>query len=120
MSAPDVVIVDDGTAGIVVQVDDDAAIAVSLIDPVTVIELTPIGYPGEQGPPGPAGGIVAFEHVQSSAATTWTIAHNLGVRPVVSVTTTGGLQMLGNVVYLSDLTLQITFAVAVAGVARCV
>lgn len=117
MSGPNVVIVDDGLVPIDVHVDDDAPIVVSVPTPATTIDVIAIGYPGVQGEPG---GSPAFTHVQSSAETTWTIAHNLGFRPTVSVTTTGGLQMLGDVVHLSDNTLQLTFAVAVAGIARCV
>lgn len=69
------------------------------------------------GPPGPAGS--AYVHTQASALTTWTIPHNLGYRPTVTVTTLGGAEVIGGeVIHLSVNTLQIDFDIAFAGQAR--
>ncbi len=80
--------------------------------PVTVISVTD----GGNGGPGTS----RHYHTQSSAAAAWTVAHNLGFRPSVSVTTTGGVETLGGeVVHLSAVTLQIIFDVPFAGFAHC-
>lgn len=65
-------------------------------------------------------GSVSYEHVQNTATGLWTVAHNLGFRPTVTVTTTGGLEVAGGeVVHLSLYTLTIEFDVAFSGRARC-
>lgn len=64
---------------------------------------------------GSAGG---YDHVQNSAATTWTINHNLGYRPAVSLLSVGGVEMEATVTHISANQVQATFASAVAGRAR--
>ena len=75
-----------------------------------------VGFQGPQGAPGAAG----YNHTQGSASVTWTIAHNLGMHPIVQARTVGGVLMLGEVVHLSNNVAQISFTSAVAGTARCV
>jgi hypothetical protein len=48
-------------------------------------------------PFGSGGGIVGYVHTQGSAATTWTINHNLGYKPVVQVYNAGSLQMIAEI-----------------------
>lgn len=74
---------------------------------------------GLQGPTGPAGA-AGHNHTQGSAATVWTIAHNLGYRPCVDARDTGGAVMLGEALHLSLNVVQITFTTAIAGTARCI
>lgn len=71
---------------------------------------------GVQGPPG----IVArHEHVQASAAATWTVNHNLGVWPsAVTVLSPGGVEVNAEVVHVSVNQLTIHFAAPYAGRAR--
>jgi hypothetical protein len=72
------------------------------------------------GAPGAGGGAAFYyEHVQAAAATTWTINHNLAARPNVALLTTGGVQMLAEVVHLNTNQAQALFDVAVAGRAIC-
>lgn len=57
---------------------------------VNDLELTapgPQGPPGADGAPGPAGaaGGSVVEHVQSVAASTWTVLHNFGRRSQVTI-----------------------------------
>ena len=74
----------------------------------------PVGPPGANGSPG-----TSYEHTQASASALWTVAHNLGFRPAVSILTTGGVEILGGeILHLSVNTLQITFDEAFAGSAR--
>lgn len=73
------------------------------------------------GPRGPKGDATGFYmHTQSSAASTWTVAHNLGYRPLVTPLSVGGLEMIGTVLHLSENTLEISFEIPISGSARLV
>jgi hypothetical protein len=52
-----------------------------------------------QGQIGSGSGDKHYRHLQSSAATTWHIVHNLGKRPSIQVVDTAGNVMLGDVQY---------------------
>lgn len=68
-----------------------------------------------------AGAGARYVHTQSSAAAVWTISHNLGFRPVASVFTVGGLEvLLPEILHLSNNNLTITFDTAQAGSAAMV
>jgi hypothetical protein len=76
--------------------------------------------PGWQ-PPGDVG-TITYIHTQAVASTTWTINHGLGWKPNVSVFDSGGTQIGGTVVHVSDTQLTISFtlgggAYAVSGYA---
>jgi len=58
-----------------------------------------------------------YEYTQSSAATVWTITHNLGFYPNVFTIDSNGREIEGVVTPVSTNTLQITFSSPVAGVA---
>jgi hypothetical protein len=53
-----------------------------------------------------------------SAATLWTINHNLGFRPAVAILDSGGNEIEADVVHTGPNQLVIHFAIPVAGVAR--
>ncbi len=74
-----------------------------------------------QGPPGPSGTAAGtYTHTQTSSLSVWTVAHNLGFRPSVTVMTTGGVGVEGSeVLHVSNNVLTITFDVAFSGTARC-
>lgn len=65
---------------------------------------------------GGGGGSITF--TQGLPASVWTVAHNLGRRPAVSVLTTAGDLVDGDVRHLNPNNLTITFAAAFAGVAE--
>jgi hypothetical protein len=67
----------------------------------------------------PAGpGTLAYQHVQATAATTWTITHNLSFRPnVTAVDSTGRAIVPGAVDYPSATAVTLTFSAAVGGAA---
>jgi hypothetical protein len=88
-------------------------IVVELFDLDITVDLIPTGIPG---PPGPSGG---YTHTQASAATTWTIPHNLGYRPAVQAFSPGGVQTIGTLTHLDLNTCTLSFVVPVAGTARC-
>ena len=70
------------------------------------------------GPPG-AGSALTVTHTQAAPALVWTINHNLGFRPAVSVLSVGGLELLGaTVTHVSAQQLTIAFSAPTAGSAR--
>lgn len=53
---------------------------------------------GTQGVPGPG---VRYQHDQSVPSSIWTVNHNLGLRPQVSVLSSGGVSLLTEIVHTS-------------------
>jgi hypothetical protein len=73
-----------------------------------------------QVPPGGGGFTVAYRHVQSSAASTWTINHGLTFRPnVTAVDSTGHEITPGDVNYTTGTQVVLTFSASVGGEAYC-
>jgi len=86
---------------------------------VSALTAGPQGIRGLQGEPGPAGPASAFfVYNQATAASEWTINHNLGFKPSVQAFDTGSQQIEGLVTHLSINTTAIVFVVPVAGFAR--
>lgn len=86
-------------------------------DGVTTWNLLPYGgLQGPQGIPGEAsGGDLSYLHEQASASATWTITHNLGKYPSVTVVDSAGDECEGNVNHVSLTQTVITFSAAFAG-----
>lgn len=61
--------------------------------------------------------LVSYEHVQGSDSAVWTIEHNLGFYPSVSVFLSSGDVVEGAIEHQSTNTLTITFSVAISGTA---
>ena len=60
-----------------------------------------------------------FTHTQSSAASSWTINHNLGKKPSVTVTTAAtGAQVIGEVTYTNNNSLVVSFEASFNGIAH--
>ena len=57
----------------------------------------------------------SYVHVESVAASVWTIVHGLGKFPSVSVVDSGLTEVEGDVQYLDPNTVQITFSAAFSG-----
>ena len=95
---------------------------VSLVKPG--VSVTPVGR-GLQGPMGPAGldGVAGsnnrYEHSQPSAASAWTVNHNLGYRPQVQALSVGGMALLAEVLHTSGNQALVYFDVPTAGLALC-
>lgn len=71
--------------------------------------------PGQlRGPRGLAGG-ETFTWTQSIALAIWTIAHNLGKYPSVIVVDTTGDQVIPDVTYIDQNTIQVTHGLPMAG-----
>jgi hypothetical protein len=60
----------------------------------------------------------AFEHIQSTPASTWVVNHNLGFRPNVSVKSVGGLEVDTEVLHISTNQVQILFDTNFTGIAN--
>lgn len=71
---------------------------------------------GPQGPPGVGG--LAMNFNQVSPADEWLINHNFGYYPNINLYTTGGMEMLGQIVNVSVNQIRVYFTVPVAGSAR--
>lgn len=59
-----------------------------------------------------------FIHTQGSAATSWTVNHNLGFRPAVEVFSAGGAEVDAEILHTSLNQTVISFNAAVTGSAR--
>lgn len=57
----------------------------------------------------------SYAHTQSVSSATWTITHNLGYRPAVSVVDSGGNYVVGDVNYVSVNSLTISFSAPFGG-----
>jgi hypothetical protein len=87
-------------------------IPVSTTDPLTGQTLV---FDGSRYVPA-ASGDLHYTHTQSSASTTWSVGHNLGKFPSVSVVSGGNL-VVANVAHTDANNLVITFSAATSGVA---
>lgn len=94
-----------------------------MTDVTVVVEAAPvvvrIVVAGPQGPQGIPGG-TSYTHTQGSAAATWTINHNLGFRPVITLLSVGGVEIVGEVAHVSLNQAVAQFSAPVAGSARCI
>jgi hypothetical protein len=105
--------VDTGAPGSAAQVLNVGTTSDAVFDFVI-----PQGPVGPQGPPGLDTGF--YRHNQGGPSTQWTVAHNLGFRPAVTVVDSAEEVIFPDVVtYLDDNTVQIDFSVPVGGYAYC-
>lgn len=92
---------------------------------ISIIEVAkqgPQGPPGPQGPQGipgapGSGGDLNYTHIQIAATTLWSVIHNLGKFPSVTVIDSGDNEVIGDVLYLSNNSLEISFTVPFSGTA---
>ena len=86
---------------------------------VTVLQVGqgPSGPKGDKGDTGQAGS--THEHHQTTAASTWTVNHNLGFRPAVTILSVGGAQMLAEVIHASLNQVLVYFDEPMTGLAVC-
>jgi hypothetical protein len=77
----------------------------------------PQGAQGPQGPQGDPSGPVSYTHTQYSASATWSITHNLGYKPNVTVSDSAGTIIEGEIAYPSSSTIVLNFSSAFAGTA---
>lgn len=82
-------------------------------EPATVVVTR-----GIPGPPGGGAG-AAYIHTQAIALAIWTVAHNLGRWPSVTVTDHLGRRIEPDVAYLSADLVQVTHGTPLTGFAYC-
>lgn len=82
-----------------------------------VVTLGQQGPPGPPGPPGEGGGpggepgtSFYYVHTQMTPSADWHIVHNLGGRPAVTIADSAGAVVIGDVRYLGDNELIVTFS----------
>jgi len=57
----------------------------------------------------------SYVHTQSISASTWTISHNMGFFPSVSVVDNGGNMVIGDVLYITENQVSISFSASFGG-----
>ena len=86
------------------------------------IVVTAPGPQGEAGVSGIQSGeiaeLVSYRHLQGSAATVWTVNHNLNFYPNVTVYDRANSMVEGTVSHTNATTLSITFSAAISGKAH--
>ena len=75
---------------------------------------------GERGPIGPGGTASSFDFTQATPSAVWTIAHNRGAYPTVTLKSVGNVEMMGTITHLSLNVVQVNFNTPVAGTARLI
>lgn len=94
---------------------DPAVIEVLVQDGPQIVEVL---IPGETGPAGAAA--QAYVHQQPSPLATWTVNHNLGLRPLVTVLSPGGIEVEAEIIHASANQALVLFNSPSAGSARCI
>lgn len=102
---------------VVVNANDIEVFQASNPSPVVeVVGVGPQGAPGEPGAPGAAP--QAYRHVQSTPASTWLVAHNLGYKPAIGeIKDSGGSLWFGTPNHVDDNNFTVSFFVAGSPVA---
>lgn len=120
-----VIVVEEGAGTVTVVIDEDGPTQV-IEDETTVIEVDEgvVGPPGPAGPAGPAGepgsagvGSGYYVHTQAVSSAVWTIVHNLGYFPAVSVVDTANTTVIGSIQYLDANSIQVSFSAPFSGTA---
>ena len=60
-------------------------------------------------------GRVSYEHIQGTASNSWTITHNLGFKPNVTVIDSAGTIYEGEIAYTNTSTLTVSFSASFSG-----
>ena len=92
---------------LVVHVEEDIITVGATETKPSIIE---IGIIGPQGPPG-----TTYIHHQQVAAKTWRVEHDLGGYPSVTVVDSSGRYVIGDVQYLDENTIEVSFSASFAG-----
>lgn len=121
MPIENVTIVESGIQNI--SITEAGVKIVTIVEPVTKIVTQsiqgpsgPQGLTGPQGATGPSGtGDSRYVHSQGAPSDTWTITHNLGKFPSVTVVDSGDNTVIGDVQYIDSNTVQVAFSVPFGG-----
>ena len=83
-------------------------VTIEVVEQAVVISEAVVGLQGTSGDK-------HYQHVQSTPSATWSITHNLGKRPSVTVVDSGGNEWITKVEYVSDNALVIRFTAPFSG-----
>ena len=99
--------------------EQDKRVAIEVVEQEVVISEAVVGLPGPPGPAGPPGdgSDKHYEHTQSVPSAEWTITHNLGKKPAVSVIDSGGNEWQTAVQHVSVNECVLRFSSPFSGVA---
>ena len=81
----------------------------------TVTELIDVGIQGPAGPQGIPGYSRSFEFIQSLPSSVWTITHDLGKTPSVTIVDSAGSLVEGDVTYIGTTGVVVRFGGSFAG-----
>lgn len=112
---PDAVVVVQRTST-VVRLGDGSSVVATYPKRTAVVAVR--GIPGPPGPPGGGAG-ATYTHNQAIAAAVWTVPHNLGRYPSVTVTDHLGNVIAPDVRYVDNDIVQVTHGTALTGFAYC-
>lgn len=92
-----------------VEITEDAQnVEVTVVEQNVTIQEGVVGIPGTSGDK-------HYTHDQNTPAATWTITHNLGKRPSVTVVDSGGTEWQTAVEHLSDNQCVVRFSAPFSG-----
>ena len=83
-------------------------VTIEVVEQSVVISEAVVGLQGTSGDK-------HYQHVQSTPSATWSITHNLGKRPSVTVVDSGGNEWITAVEHISDNALVIRFTAPFSG-----
>ena len=87
---------------------------------ITIVEeATTVIEVGVQGPRGPVGMDLTYVHEQLVASDVWTINHQLGKYPAITIVDSGGNLVAGDITYNDINTAVAHFSVPFGGKAYC-
>lgn len=104
----------------VIEVRPAAKSVVVVQDAPSIVEVVSVGPQGPIGPQGIPGTVDDYTQAFASAASTWTVNHNLGREPAIQVLSVGGVELVADVVHVSNNQAQISFAAPTAGRVRAI
>lgn len=100
-----------------VNVTESPGNKVSIVEDNAVVqvltETVKVNTIGIQGPPG--SGDKQYTHVQNSPSASWTVLHNLGKKASVVVVDSADEVVYGEIEYIDDNTITLTFVGAFSG-----
>jgi len=108
-----ITIVEDPVPDVVVIIQEPTA----LLPPILVTIEDPSGPPG---PPGASGEALSYLHNQVSPLDTWTINHNLGFKPLISIYDVGSVEVMAQVLHVNVNQTMVYFSSPTAGFARLI
>lgn len=94
-----------------------SAVVSGAVDPNTsrLLLRTKAGAVIDAGSVGSSKSVTPYTHIQDVASTTWTINHNLGRYPQVTIVDSGGNEVVGDLLYNDQYTVTATFGAAFGG-----